>query len=62
MGYISLKKVKNILRMKILYLVVQIVDQKIIKPDITIDKVTELDENQIKELKQKYQNCLVHLH
>ena len=27
---------------------------KIIKPDITIDKVTELDENQIKELKQKY--------
>ena len=27
---------------------------KIIKPDITIDKVTELDENQIKEIKQKY--------
>ena len=26
----------------------------IVKPDITIDKVTELDENQIKEIKQKY--------
>lgn len=27
---------------------------KIIKPDITIDKVTELDENQIKEMKKQY--------
>ena len=27
---------------------------KIIKPDITVDKVTELDENQIKEIKQQY--------
>ena len=36
MGNISLKKVKNIIQMKILYLVVQIVDQKIIKTDITI--------------------------
>ena len=26
----------------------------IVKPDITIDKVTELDENYIKEIKQKY--------
>ena len=27
---------------------------KIIKPDITVEKVTELDENQIKEIKQQY--------
>ena len=27
---------------------------KIIKPDITVDKVTEIDEEQIKKLKQKY--------
>ena len=26
----------------------------IVKPDITIDKVTELDENIIKEIKKKY--------
>ncbi len=27
---------------------------KIIKPDITIDKITELNENQIKEIRQQY--------
>ena len=27
---------------------------KIVKPDMVFDKVTELDENQIKEIKQKY--------
>ena len=27
---------------------------KIVKPDIVLEKITELDENQIKEIKQKY--------
>lgn len=48
-----MKLLEEILGSKILD-ILHYVLSKIIKPDITIDKVTELDEKQIKKIKQQY--------
>lgn len=48
-----MKSLEEIIGDKILE-ILHYVLSKIIKPDITIDKVTELDEKQIKKMKQQY--------
>ena len=48
-----MKPLEEIIGDKILDMV-HFVLSKAIKPDITVDKVTELDEEQIEKLKQKY--------
>ena len=49
-----MRRIEDILADKIADLINYILSKAII-PDITIDKVTELDEKQIKEIKRKYE-------
>lgn len=53
MGNIKMKSIDDIVVEKI-YDLINVGLSKIIKPDITIDKITQLDENSIKELKEEY--------
>ena len=49
-----MKRLEDLIAEKIEDLIHYVLVKKV-KPDITIDKVTELDEEQIKEIKKKYE-------